>query len=361
MLLVLLMPGAAVAQTPGAVQVLESSVQTDFPASISFHVSARSNVSITDIRLHYQVEHMSIAEVTSEAYVEFVPGPQVTAQWDWDMRRTGGLPPGSRVTYWWTVTDAAGATRATNKQVFDFEDTRYEWRHLSQGMITLFWYRGDSAFAGELMSATQQALARIEDYAGARPQQQIRIYIYGSSNDLRGSMIFPQEWTGGVAFTRYSAIAIGIAPGDLTWGKRAIAHELTHQVIHQITFSPYGNLPVWLDEGLAMYGEGDLDDAFVSILYQAISGGNLLSLRSISSPFSAYADKSALAYAESYSIVKYLADNYGNDRIFTLLETYREGRSYDKALVEVYGMDMDALNKRWQDHLRSLVSSSPST
>jgi hypothetical protein len=177
------------------------------------------------------------------------------------------------------------------------------------------------------------------------------MYIYGSNSDLLSSMIFPQEWSGGVAFTRYGCIAIGISSSNLDWGKGAIAHELTHLITEQMTLNPYNELPTWLDEGLAMYNEGPLDSSFTSYLNQAIKANNLISIRSLSSPFSAYADKSYLSYAESYSIVDFLISAYGGNKMFALLDTFRQGSTYDGALYKVYGFDMDGLNTVWQKSL----------
>ncbi len=116
-----------------------------------------------------------------------------------------------------------------------------------------------TAFANQLMTIAQQALTRLEGNTGAHLVRPIRIYIYASAQDLQGAMIFPEEWTGGVAFTEYGIVAIGIAPDNLAWGQTAIAHELTHLVVHQMTFNPYNELPTWLDEGLAVYNQGPLD------------------------------------------------------------------------------------------------------
>jgi hypothetical protein len=164
-------------------------------------------------------------------------------------------------------------------------------------------------------------------------------------------MIYPQEWTGGVAFTRYGIMAIGIAPGNLDWGKRAIAHELTHLVIHQITLNPYIDLPVWLDEGLAMHTEGPLEAVFSDSLSGAIAGNRLISVQSLSSPFSAYAEESVLSYAQSYSLVDFLITNYGQGKMLELLNTFRQGSSYDGALEKVYGFDMDGLDALWRDYV----------
>jgi hypothetical protein len=200
------------------------------------------------------------------------------------------------------------------------------------------------------MAATQDALARLDEEAGAELENPVSIYIYANSDDLRGSMIFPQEWTGGVAFTRYGIITIGIGtnPADMEWGKRAIAHELTHLVIHQITLNPYNDLPTWLDEGLAMNAEGELQLYFIDKLDKANNDGTLFSVRSLASPFSTDTDESLLSYAQSYKLVRFLIDEYGQEKMFELLSTFRQGAGYDEALIKVYGFDMDGLDARWR-------------
>jgi hypothetical protein len=325
----------------------------DFPLKLNFTLSAESNASITDIRLHYQVERMEHAQITSEVYLEFEPATSVSEQWTWDMRKTGGLPPGSSVTYWWTVADAGGNRVKTDQARIPIEDNRYKWRSLVEGKVTLYWYQGDDSFAGELMATAQGALARLAADTGAELEKPVKIYIYANSQDLRGSMIFPQEWTGGVAFTRYGIVAIGISPGDLGWGSRAIAHELTHLVIHQVTFNPYNDLPTWLDEGLAMNSEGEMESFFASVLSSAADKDKLISVRSLSSPFSAYGDEASLEYAQSYSLVKFLIEGYGQEKMFELLSTFRQGSGYDEALDKVYGFDMDGLDALWKTSLKA--------
>ncbi|MFH1647751.1 MAG: peptidase MA family metallohydrolase [Chloroflexota bacterium] len=333
----------------GGLTVLTTSAVMDFPASITFKITAGSDAAITDVRLNYVVERMEHARITSEIYVGVEPATSVATQWVWDMRKTGGLPPGSSVAYWWTVSDASGKNVKTALARVQIEDNRYNWMGITEGKVTLYWYRGNDFFVQELMTATRAALDRLSDITGAELESPVRIYIYASAQDLRGSMIYPQDWTGGVAFTRYSIIALGIAPNlnDLAWGKRVIAHELTHLVIHQVTFSPYGELPTWLDEGLAMVAEGPLESTFVTALYKARTDGQLISVRSLASPFSAYADESILAYAQSQQLVKYLIDEYGREKMLKLLMTFHQGSGYDQAMKTVYGFDMDGLDAQW--------------
>jgi hypothetical protein len=347
-LLVFLVSGAV--RAGSGLTVSDTSARVDFPASITFSIDAESDVSITDIRLHYSVVHMAHAQVTAEVYITFTPAESVKTQWVWDMRRTGGLPPGSTVNYWWTLTDAGGKKIETELFLVHIEDERYDWKTLQQGQVTLYWYEGDDSFAGELMAATQEALARLAANTGAELASPVRLYIYASQSDLLGAMVYPQEWTGGVAYSEYGIIAIGIeqTQSQLEWGKRTISHELTHLVINQVTYNPYNYLPNWLNEGLAMTSEGELELSFVLALSRAEAENSYISVRSLCSPFSVYIDQTVLAYAESYKVVSYLIDEYGREKMFELLNVFKQGSGYDEALERIYGFNMDELNSLWQ-------------
>jgi len=349
LLLVLLSPGLVQAQ--GELAILDSAAEAEFPSRLIFNLSAESDVNITDIRLRYTVDRVSYAQVTSEVYIEFVPTTAVDVNWTLEMVRIGGLPPGASMEYWWVVEDARGNKVETAPIRVQFDDTRYSWHSLTEGKVTIYWYEGEESFAQELMATAQQALTRLAEDTGAYLEREAKLYIYANPQDLRGAMIYPQEWTGGAAFTRYGIIAIGIAPNTLNWGKRAIAHELAHLVIHQMTLNPYNDLPIWLDEGLAMYTEGALAPEYTASLNRAIAENSLISVRSLSSPFSAYAAESLLSYAQSYSLVEFLISSYGQDKMLELLLTFKQGSGYDAALGKVYGFDMDELDALWRDYV----------
>jgi hypothetical protein len=336
----------------GQLKLLSTSAKVIYPNSLTFRISAQSDVKITDIRLQYSLQSVGFAQVVNETYLQFSPSTKVDTEWKWDLVRIGGLPPGTTVKYRWLLLDASGERLTTSFIEVQFDDGRYSWNTLTEGKVTLYWYESSQSFAQELMQATQSALTRLSGSTGASIKSSIRLYIYANSTDLRGSMIFPQDWSGGVAFTRYGCIAIGISAANIEWGKRAIAHELTHLITEQMTLNPYNDTPTWLDEGLAMYNEGPIELTFTNNLKMAIEENRLISVRSLSSPFSAYSSISYVSYAESYSIVEYLILNYGKDKMSALLDTFQQGSTYDGALQKVYGFDMDGLNTAWQAYLK---------
>ena len=335
----------------GEITVISSDAEMQFPSTITFSMEAEAANDIADIDLVYRKSGESLIPVSSRVDVDFIPGQLVAASWTWDMLETGGLPPGTEIDYWWLIEDAAGHELQTSPATIAFDDLSHDWQSLASDQVTIFWYEGDLSFVQDLVDAADEALERLAGEIGVALEQPVKIYIYASSGDLRNALIYPQEWTGGVAFPGYGTVIIGISPDNLAWGKRAIAHEMGHLVVHQALSGFYGHLPVWLDEGLAMDAEGDLRPDLQTMFNKAITHDTLFSVRSISSSFPTDPDEARLCYAESYSLVQFLIDTYGSDKILNLLAVLNEGNTYDDAMLEVYDFNVDGLNAVWRESL----------
>jgi hypothetical protein len=327
-------------------------VQINFPSALVFNMTAESKSIITRIRLNYKVEKMNFANVTNEVWPEFNPSTKVDIRWTWDMRKAS-LPPGAAIKYWWVIENKTGSKLVTQEQTVKFTDNRYPWQTSTSGQITIHWYEGgksssDKTMIGSLMATALAALDKLAKDTGAHLEKTADIYIYANSKDLQGSMISPREWTGGVAFTQYSIIAIGISSKELDWGQNAMAHELGHMVTHQLTFSPYGAiLPTWLDEGLAMHAESKPDPSLQSWLKKAITNNRTISLKSLSSPFSAKTEEAYISYAQSKSIVEFLIQKFGGGKMLQMLTMLKDGNTCDDALLANYGFNQDGLEDLW--------------
>jgi Peptidase MA superfamily len=73
----------------------------------------------------------------------------------------------------------------------------------------------------------------------------------------------------------------------------------------------------------------------------------------ISSPFSAFPNKANLSYAESYSLVDFLIQKYGSEKMSELLQAFKTGNTFDGAFEQVLGFDMDGLNQQWQPWIKT--------
>ncbi len=353
--LILLVSFVILAAAPIPVQAqdeISASYDTtaEFPTGFTFNISAESVDNITQVILDYKINMITNVTVVTEVEPEFKAAPVVKTNWEWDTQQES-LPPGAEIQYSWKIEDAAGHEFETPWTTVKFDDDRYRWKSLSEGNISLFWYKGDQSFAQDLLATANEALNMLSRDTGASLEQAVEIYIYASSEDLRSALINAQEWTGGVSFSEFGILAIGIAPDNLAWGETAMAHELAHLVTYQMTFNPYSDIPTWLNEGLSMYAEGPLDLTFESLLDKAISEDALISVQTISSNFPANAVEAELSYAESYSLVQFLIQHYGHEKMLSLLRVFKQGSTYDNALEEVYGFDTAGLDNLWRQSL----------
>jgi hypothetical protein len=333
------------------IDVTNDQATLSFPNSITFSADIQADTQIASVILEYGVEQLTCGEVVGKAFPDFTPGKDVSVQWTWDMRQSGSEPPGAAIWWQWRVTLQDGTETVSPQQTVTWLDDMHDWQVITGGNINLHWYRGDQSFGEELHSAAVSALDRLAQEVGIRPSQPIDLYIYANSQDMQDAILYEPSWTGGVAYAENSIVIIGISQNDMEWGKSTEAHELTHVLVGHLTFSCLGFLPNWLSEGLAMYGEGGLESIDQARLDDAIEYDTLMSVRSLSGGFSEEYDRASLAYAESYSIVNFLIEAYGQEKMSQLLAALRSGATGDAALQSIYGFDVDGLEDAWRESI----------
>ena len=327
-----------------------NSYLNDYPNQIRFFLNVNSTSEIRRVMLYYQFEP---SPVLTYAFPQFQRGEKVSVEYTWNTQRRY-IPPGVQMKYYWVIENAAGSRFKTEPQRFTVEDMRFKWKQTAKGNVTISWYRGDQNFADTLMSFTQVALTRLSQEAGIEMKDPVHIYIYASKADLLGALEpKAQEWTGGRAMPELGLIILNVDPdrSGLSWAERALPHELSHLVVGRVTENPYGDIPHWLDEGMAMRAEGDPTSEFTRSLDLAIRNNQLISIRSLASNFPTDSDDALLSYAESYSIVTFMLREFGREKMAELLSIFKEGVTYDEALQRSFGTDLDGLEEQWRASL----------
>ncbi len=339
---------APTAHAQGGIEIGEDKAALNFPESVTFLAAFTAPADIKSVVLEYGVEQRTCGVVVAKAFPAFTPAASVTVQWTWEMRQSGSLPPGATLWWRWRVQGAHGQEYTTPQQNILWLDEIHDWKTVGGGNIRLHYYAGSEKFATALHQAAVDALNRLKQDVGIRPEKAVDIYIYATTSDMREAVLYEPGWAGGQAYPEHNIVIIGVAPEDLEWGKRAVAHELTHVLIGQRAFSCLGSLPTWLSEGLAMYGEGGLETYQQDLLNQAIAGDTLIPLRALTGGFSEESTRATLSYAQSYSVVAFLIRQYGRARMDSLLSRLSEGSTVDEALQAVYSLDTDGLEDAWR-------------
>lgn len=324
--------------------IVRNEATVQFPEQVTFQLQFDGQVA--DAVLTYDVVQVSCLEANAQVPVE-IEGNRL--EWTWVMSRSGNPPPGAVLWWEWTLTDSAGSTFTTPRQTITLTDDRFDWRTVSAENIRLNWYAGDDV-GPLLLDAAAAGLRQLQDEMGIELQTEVQFYIYGSSQDMRDAVLYIQDWAGGVAFGEYNTILMGVPPNIAAdWGRTTVRHELAHLVIGQFGASCVGGRrPTWLNEGLAVYAEGQPDSGTTADIENGIRNNQFEPLRSLNGAFPAHNDAAGMAYSQSYSVVDFMLTTYGQEKMQDLILTLADGEGYDDALALVYGMNVDGLETAWR-------------
>ena len=342
---------AIVSPTAGPQQPLHisgSAAAIEFPDRIAFSVQATSKAGIERVILEYGVDKLTCGSVVARVFPSFKPGTRADVRWTWEMRQSGSEPPGATIWYRWHVTAKDGAEQVSRDQRVTWLDSAHRWEQVSREKVTLHWYGAPPAFADDLLATAVGSLKRLSETTGVVASDPIHLYIYANNKDMRDAVLYEPGWTGGQAFSANSIVIIGISQEQLAWGRRTIAHELTHVLIGHRTFACTSNLPTWLNEGIAVYGEGGIEPDAAAQLDKAIASNSLISVRALGGNFSEHPSKADLSYSQSWSLVNFLIDSYGRDKLLALFDTLKAGTPVETALNTVYGFSEDGLEDHWR-------------
>ncbi|MBM3121473.1 MAG: hypothetical protein FJZ97_04725 [Chloroflexi bacterium] len=347
---VLLLPLLGLAAAPPtAITIQASEAALSFPDRIHFTLSASSSSDIVVAEVEYGLETAACATDISRASPEDLrPAGRIETEWTWDMRQTGSLPPGARLWWRWHLVDAAGSEVRTPTETITWIDDVHPWQTITDGSISLHTYNATPTMSRQLLEAAVTGADRLASELGPLPADEVHLYIYDSTQAMADAILFEPQWTGGMAFSEFRTIILGIGEQDLEWGLNAVEHELAHVIVGNLVSACYARLPTWLSEGLAMVAEGGLDAESQRLLDEALRDDAFYPVRALSDGFTEDPGRASLAYAQSYSLVTYLLDTYGQDPMLALLEAAQAGYRADGALTSVYGVDSDGLDQAWR-------------
>ncbi len=342
--LVWLATTATVAAQP-AVQVGFQRAENAFPEGLRFRLQATSDVPIERVLLHYRLLPRGVQAAVG---VDAEPGTQVDATYVLGWPRTY-LAPGTVVEYRWELRDAAGGSFFTQAQTATYSDPRFPFRSLEQGGVVLYWYAGSEEQARRLLQVAADTLSRMEALLRVKVDFAVKVWVYASTSDMAPALVPRSE-----AFDR-AVITAGEKVSDdtvLMAGMGALdtlRHELAHVVTAVAGRGPFGDLPAWLDEGTAVYAQ-ESPGGFRLAFQEAARRDALLPLSSIGS-YPGDPSRVNLFYGQSWALVSYLIETYGEEKFAQLFATFKRGATTDGALRAVYGLGLYDLEDEWRRSL----------
>jgi hypothetical protein len=321
---------------------------SDFPDGVNFTLDVEAGREIRRIELLYQSANV---ETLNMEVPRFKPGTKVTLSYHLDLR-VDFEPAGIDITYRWRLTDDRGDVTETDPKTLLWFDNRFEWRSQSSQDVTVYGYRNNDAFDRSILESAQTTVDRLKAEFGLATVSPIRIWVYNSKQDFAAAQQGnSSEWIAGTAYPQLGVILAVLPEGNKSEVGRVVPHEISHQLLYQATKNPFNGPTTWLDEGLAVYYQDGGNEGFLAQVEDAAEEGRLFSIRALNSNFPYDPADASLAYAESFSVVRFIIDEFGEDKLAAIVAAYREGVSHDDAVMRGLGVDIDELDRLWKAHL----------
>jgi tetratricopeptide (TPR) repeat protein len=203
--------------------------------------------------------------------------------------------------------------------------------------------------AAEVLDALESAYNTVGADLGLFPTTRIPVLLYTKAD--YSSVTAGPDWSGGLYDGKIRLPVGGITkvPQQM---RGIIFHEFTHVVIAEIT---HGNIPTWLNEGLAeIEGRKEFNHPNAE-LSRAAKDGRLLSLTTLSGSFSSMGGGEAgLAYQQSYSLADFMVSRYGWYAVQGILKSLGERATIEAAVAKAlanWSLDLPGVVREWRQSL----------
>lgn len=337
-------PQQAWAQSGSVVE--QAWVETEFGVQVTFWVRIQSPIPIMGGVLYFRDDFDGI---TRALPLQRVAEGLVSSRYDVTQNV---LRPFTTLTYWFEFTLQDGqAVRSADYQA-RYEDNRFPWKEVSNGLLRVHWYEGDDAFGNALLDAASRGMSQAAGLVASTSLAPVDIYVYANPQDLQGALFLGgEQWTGGHANPKLGVVmaAVTPGPGQGIEMETLLPHELAHVLMYRSVGDAYARLPVWLNEGVASLAELYPNPDYALALETASQRGTLLPMLDLCASFPPDAASAFLAYAQSQSFVRYLRDTYGSTALFALTSAYADGLGCDEGVVRTLGVPLAQLEARWRE------------
>jgi len=213
-------------------------------------------------------------------------------------------------------------------------------------------YDPKDPYLAKLMADTaEDELRRISRDLGYRPERNRPFPLFAYPTHLgfiKAGGLETSKFTVGTASGVVERISVD-ASGAFELPEQILAHEITHAVTFRILGTAAAELPLWMNEGLAKYESREVRGPDDLIVANAAAEWSLIPLANLAAEFPE--SRTALAYAESASAVRFLVSRHGREAPKSILAALARTRSFENAMVEVTGRTPRMFADEWMAHV----------
>ena len=220
----------------------------------------------------------------------------------------------------------------------------FSWNYIQTRHFDIYFYNDAYSLAKFAADVLESAYREISDQLNYNLQNRVPVFLYNSHNDLQQTNIIPNllsEGIGGFTEPFKNRIAVPFT-GSYEDFRHVLHHELTHAVTHDMLFGNnlssilsrqrFFDLPAWFSEGYAEYSSQHGWDYNSDMFLRDATINNYLVPPE-------YLEYNYFAYRQGQAMVKYIVDQYGEDKLYKLIQKGKILLTMSKTMKAVLGVE----------------------
>ena len=334
--------------------IITATVENNYPTNLTFKLTARADIDITDVTLQYQLTGRNSSGVGKPDTIAAgrAISSEIVVKTDPD---SNWIPVGNEFIWHFELTLSDGSVFKGQDQTFLFLPSGQTWQTTTSSLLTVY-YHGDRAqsaarfvtAADAVFKKTAQDLLKTD-----LTRKPVKVVLFADSKELAVSQ--PGK---GTTVANSGVITCGYRPGSANdiitvasscGGSSSLdtfKHEFAHIINQAAGESPLVKLPFWLDEGLAVFAQDSQAD-FLSAFQATVARTKTVIPFDRMNLSPSDPNQIIAAYGQGYVMTKYLIDTYGADKMAQLMTLTKKQTRFDVALKQVYGFDIPGFEKEF--------------
>lgn len=253
-------------------------------------------------------------------------------------------------------------TSVVHPQLFGKNKVQYKdfgWQVMNTDHFEIYFYEGEEYLAEFISDVVERTYETFEEDFKVGASKTIPIIVYNSHNDFEQTNVISElieESVGGFTEIFKNRVVIPFT-GSYRDLERVTIHELTHAFQFDILYGRGAGalitrvyqlqFPLWLAEGMAQFQSKEWDTESDMILRDLTINEKLIPIEQLEYLYGSY-----LVYVEGESILRYIEEKYGREKVFELFHQLRTRKSIGKAVKKTFGFSIAELDQKWQKWLK---------
>ena len=236
-----------------------------------------------------------------------------------------------------------------------------KWEYVTTKHFKIYYYPESRQLLPVLTDILEDVFSRTTRFYEYAPLGKIPFFIYRDHNDFEQTNIADiGEGTGGVTEALKNRFLV-FSDGSIRWLNNVISHEFAHEMYFTLIYeeSPILKalrlargifIPLWFVEGLAEYNTGNIDaTAREMMIRDMVYNKSVISIENLSSFNHLKPHQVTPAYKLSDTAIRFIVDEYGNDKPQKILKSLREKMDTDPAFEDVINNSLWLFEKKWEE------------